>query len=206
MSEDEPEQAKTGRKLATAAALLLFSSHRLPGVRGYELRRRLGGKYLKIIESLNHRLNAIGLRVKVVFQTTRPGEEPREEDFEKARFFITLSDTLSLSEVVAAGWRIDDLAVLSATLAHLFTRGGKAPQSEVMDLLETKLPRWRVEAALERFTRRGYLYRSDDKVLYVGWRTLAEVEQRELVKAVTEIPSALRTDQATPDKPEGEAT
>jgi len=186
MSE-EAETTKAGRKLALATAMLLFSSHRFPGVRGYELRRRLGKNYLKVIDSLNHRLSPLGLRVKVIFEGVESGEEPKEEDFDKARFFITLSESLSLSDIVAAGWRIDELAILSATLAYLFPRGGKAPYNDVMDLLEAKFPKWRAEASLERFMRRGYLYKDEDNILYVGWRTLAEVGQKELIKAVTEL-------------------
>ncbi len=183
MAELSPEQQTARKKLATAMAMLLFTSHRLPGVRGYELRRRLGKNYLKIVESLNHRLEPLGLRVKILFETPEQGKV--EEDYDRARYFITLSDPLSLSDIVAAGWRIDDLAVLSASLAFLFSRGGKAPKSELVELLESKLPKWRIESALERFTRRGYLNDLGDGVLSVGWRSLAEVDQKELIKAVT---------------------
>jgi hypothetical protein len=120
LAELSPEQQTARKKLATAMAMLLFTSHRLPGVRGYELRRRLGKNYLKIVESLNHRLEPLGLRVKILFETPEQGKV--EEDYDRARYFITLSDPLSLSDIVAAGWRIDDLAVLSASLAFLFSR------------------------------------------------------------------------------------
>ena len=185
MAESDAEQ-KAGRKLAVATALLLFSSHRLPGVRGYELRRRIGKNYLKIIEMLNRRLSPLGLRVKIVFEEEK-GEGHSQDDFDRARFFITLSEPLSLSDIVAAGWRIDELAILSATLAYLFSKGGKATYGEVMELLEAKFPKWRIEASLEKFTRRGYLYRDEENILHVGWRALAEIDQRELAKAITDF-------------------
>ena len=185
MSNEQEVEQKAGRKLAVATAMLLFSSHRLPGVRGYELRRRLGKNYLKIIDMLNRRLNPLGLRVKVVFESE--SGEHGQEDFDKARFFITLNEPLSLSDIVAAGWRIDEVAILAATLAYLYPRGGYASYSEVMELLEAKLPRWRIESALEKFMRRGYLYKDEDNILHIGWRAYAEIDQRELVKAITTL-------------------
>lgn len=167
-------------------AMLLFTSHRLPGVRGYELRRRLGKNYLKVVESLNHRLEPLGLRVKILFETAVENQ-PSEEDYDRARFFITLAEPLTLSEVVAAGWRIDELAVLSGALAFLFSRGGKAPKKEVMEILESKLPKWRVESAVEKFVRRGYLVDAGDGSLSVGWRAVAEVDQKQLIKSLTEL-------------------
>ncbi|MEM0442693.1 MAG: hypothetical protein QXS57_05040 [Candidatus Caldarchaeum sp.] len=186
MTEGSPEQTAARKKISTAMAMLLFTSHRLPGVRGYELRRRIGKNYLKVLESLNHRLEPLGLRVKTLFETPSD-KEPSEEDYDRARYFITLADPLSLSDIVAAGWRIDDLAVLSTSLAVLFSRGGRAPKKELIDLLESKLPKWRVEAALERFVRRGYLHDIGDGMLAVGWRALAEVDQKELIKAVSSL-------------------
>ncbi|MEM4294395.1 MAG: hypothetical protein QXX19_00800 [Candidatus Caldarchaeum sp.] len=196
MTEASPEQTAARKKLSTAMAMLLFTSHRLPGVRGYELRRRVGKNYLKVLESLNHRLEPLGLRVKTLFETPSD-KEPSEEDYDRARYFITLADPMSLSDIVAAGWRIDDLAVLSTSLAVLFSRGGKTPKKDLIDLLESKLPKWRVEAALERFVRRGYLLDLGDGMLAVGWRSLAEVDQKELIKAVSSISKGLGEEKPT---------
>ncbi len=186
MADQPPEQIAARKKLSTAMAMLLFTSHRLPGVRGYELRRRLGKKYLKVIEALNHRLEPLGLHVKILFETP-PDKQPGEEDYDRARYFITLTEPLSLSDIVAAGWRIDDLAVLSTALALLFSRGGKAPKKDILELLEQKLPKWRIESAVERFVRRGYLVDEGDGMLAVGWRALAEVDQKELIKAIANL-------------------
>ncbi|MEM2910006.1 MAG: hypothetical protein QXO01_02920 [Nitrososphaerota archaeon] len=186
MEEKKNETERTGRKLAIAASMLLFSSHRLPGVRGWELRRRLGRNYLKIIDALNSKLNGIGLRVKIMFDQPL-GDNPAQEDFDRARFFITLSEPLSVADIVAAGWNIDDVAVLAAALSYIFTKGGKATEKELVELIEVKLPRWKVEAAIERFVRKGYLIRAEDSMIKVGWRTLAEVDEKELLKAIMDL-------------------
>ncbi|MEM4545647.1 MAG: hypothetical protein QW328_02630 [Nitrososphaerota archaeon] len=186
MEERKSEAERAGKKLAIAASMLLFSSHRLPGVRGWELRRRLGKNYLKIIDALNSRLNSIGLRVKIMFD--QPSSDgPAQEDFDKARFFITLSEPLSVADIVAAGWSIEDVAILAATLSYIFTKSGKATEKELVELLEVKFPRWKVEAAIERFIRKGYLIKVEDNMIKVGWRTFAEVDEKELLKAITEI-------------------
>lgn len=186
MDEEKGETERAGRKLAIAASMLLFSSHRLPGVRGWELRRRLGRNYLKIIDALNSKLNSIGLRVKIMFDQPLGGS-PAEEDFDRARFFVTLSEPLSVADIVAAGWNIEDVAVLAAALSYLFTKGGRASEKELIELIEVKLPRWKVEAAIERFIRKGYLTRAEDNTIKVGWRALAEVDEKELLKAIMDI-------------------
>ncbi len=171
-----------------ATSMLLFSSHKLPGVRGWELRRRLGKNYLKIIDALNNRLNSIGLRVKIVFDQLS-SDSPARDDFDKARFFVTLSEPLSVADIVAAGWNIEDVAILAAVFSYIFTKGGKASEKELVELLEIKFPRQRVEAVIERFTKKGYLTKFEDDMIKVGWRTLAEVDEKELLKAITEIAS-----------------
>ncbi|MEM0382648.1 MAG: hypothetical protein QW059_06090 [Nitrososphaerota archaeon] len=173
---------KLEKKMAQAVALILASGHRLPGVRGWELRRRLGKNFPKIINSLDSRLKQIGLRVKIV-----PDPETGPEDLDRARFYIVLSDPLALSDIQTLGYSLDELAILSATLAYLLAKNGSAAEKEVMEMLETKYPRWRVEAAIERLSRRGYLNRTEEGVLSVGWRTLVEVDRQELLKAFASL-------------------
>lgn len=183
MDEGEERARVVRRKIALAACMLMFSSHKYPGVRGWELRRRLGRDYLKVIEALNQKLSEIGMRVKVVFEEPSSGS-PSQEDFDRARFFVTIADPLSLSDIVAAGWNIDDVAILAATASYLFSRDEKASEREIYEMLESKFPRWKVEAALERFIRKGYFSRSEDGTISIGWRLLAEVDKRELLKNV----------------------
>jgi len=175
MSSDEA----FSRKMATAAAMLLFRSHRKPGVKGWELKQKLGKNYMKIIDALNSYLKRIGLEVKTILE--------EGEDLDKARFYIVLSHQLTLSDLVAAGWSIDEVAALAIALSVLASRGGKAPLRDVLEVLEAKLPRWKAETYIERAIRRGYLEKTEDDVLMVGWRTRVEVDQQELLKSVLEL-------------------
>ena len=168
------------RRLMIAATMLLFKSHRRPGVRGWELKHRLGKNYMRVVDALNSRLKQLGLEIKTVF------EEGEENNFDRARFYVVLSHPLTMSDLVAAGWRIDEVAALSITLSILSSRGGKAPLRDVLEVLETKFPKWKAETYLERAIRRGYIERLEDDVLTIGWRTKVEVEQKTLLKAVLE--------------------
>ncbi len=176
MSSDEG----FSRKLATAAAMLLFRSHRKPGVKGWELKQKLGKNYMKVIDALNSYLKRMGLEVKTVLE--------EGEDLDKAKFYIVLSHQQTLSDLVAAGWSIDEVAALAVALSILASRGGKAPLRDVLEVLEAKLPRWKAETYIERAIRRGYLEKTDDDVLVVGWRTKVEVDQQNLLKSVLEFP------------------
>ncbi|MEM2067342.1 MAG: hypothetical protein QXQ48_04615 [Nitrososphaerota archaeon] len=189
---------KLEKKMAQAVALILASGHRLPGVRGWELRRRLGKNFPKIINSLDSRLKQIGLRVKIV-----PDPETGPEDLDRARFYIVLSDPLALSDIQTLGYSLDELAILSATLAYLLAKNGSAAEKEVMEMLETKYPRWRVEAAIERLSRRGYLNRTEEGVLSVGWRTLVEVDRQELLKAFASL-STMESSEKETEKADSE--
>ena len=107
------------------------------------------------------------------------------------RFFVLLGTlfiiiagvfaVLRTPEVEAtSGFRVDDVAALAATLAYIVSREGKAPRREVEDLLRAKFPKWKVELNIERFIKRGYLAQ-DEEVLYIGWRTRAEVDPKALL-------------------------
>jgi hypothetical protein len=186
MSKKEIKKEDLRRKLSIAVAMLLFSSHRLPGVRGWELKKRLGKKYVKIIEVLNNYLNNIGLQVKIVFED----EEKfvlNEESLEKARFYITLAKPLTVSEVKGAGWRVEDVATLAMILTIISSKGGKASLSEIKDVLLTKLPKWKIESAIERFIRKGYIQISEENIVYLGWRAKAEIDQKELLKSMLNL-------------------
>lgn len=166
------------KKLMMAAAMLLFRSHRKPGVKGWELKHRLGKNYLKIIDALNSHLRRLGLEVKTIFE--------EGEDFDKARFYITLARPLTLSDLVTAGWSIDEVAALAVTLSVLVSRGGKAAVKDVLEILETKFPKWKAEAHLERALRRGYVEKGEDDILMLGWRAKVELDQKELLTSMLE--------------------
>ncbi|MBC7099787.1 MAG: hypothetical protein H5T49_04010 [Hadesarchaea archaeon] len=170
---EAPDVVELREKLARAAQLLFFRHHMQPGAKAWELRRALGRDYEQILKLLDAELEKLGLTVKRVSE----GEEPSESD----RYFITLRGHPKLSDARTFGWRVDDMAMLTVALAHILSRGGKAPLKEVERILQEKFPRWRVEATIDRFIRRGYLSEDDQGLLYLGWRAMAEVDQRALL-------------------------
>jgi len=172
--------------LKKAAQLIFYRRHMEPGVKGWELRRRLGSDYPKVVALLDEHLKSIGLTVKTVFEGESPPENPTIDQLDKARFYITLREELSLEDMKFIGWRIDDLAGLAVSLAYIISKGGKAPKKDVESLLKTKLPEWRVEMNLSRYLRMGYLMEDENEQLYLGWRTRAEVDQKKLIDLLLE--------------------
>jgi len=165
--------AELREKLSRATQLLLFKHHMQPGAKAWELRRALGRNYEQILKILGGELGKLGLEVKRI----SGGEESSESD----RYYVTLKGHPTLTEARTFGWRIDDMAMLTVALAYILSKAGKAPLKEVERVLEEKFPRWRVESTIDRFIRRGYLSEDDEGLLYVGWRTRAEVDQRTLL-------------------------
>ena len=170
---EAPDVAELREKLSRAAQLLFFRHHMQPGAKAWELRRALGRDYEQILRLLDAELEKLGLAVKKVSE----GEESPESD----RYFITLRGHPRLSDARTFGWRVDDMAMLTVAMAHILSKGGKAPLKEVERMLQEKFPRWRVESTIDRFIRRGYLSEDDQGVLYLGWRAMAEVDQRTLL-------------------------
>ncbi len=178
--EETGEEEEIREKVKKAAAALLFQSHNLPGLKGWELRRILGRKYLEIIDLLDHYFNQLGLKVRIV-----PEKSEKETDgkinFERARFYVTIKDPLPLSYVKGSGWRIDDLAILSASIAYVTAKQGKVPRKELEKILLEKFPKWKVEYNLNRFIKMGYLEEDENLVLRLGWRSKVEVNKETLL-------------------------
>ncbi len=184
---------RVGRKrrysmmLKRAAQMIFYRRHREPGVKGWELRRRLGSDYPKVLRLLDEYLGNLGLTVKTVFEEDgSPPENPTIDQLDKARFYVTLREELSLRDMKLVGWRIDDLAGLAVSLAYIISKGGKASRKDLESLLRTKLPGWRVEMNLSRYLRLGYLIEDENEQLYLGWRARAEVDQKKLVDLLME--------------------
>jgi len=169
----EDSAAELRERLSRAAQLLLFRHHIMPGAKGWELRKALGRDYAQILKLLDAELEKLGLAVKRVSE----GEESPDTE----RWFVTLRGHPKLTDARTFGWRVDDMAMLTVALAHILSKGGKAPLKEVERMLGEKFPRWRVESTIDRFIRRGYLSEDDQGVLYLGWRAMAEVDQRTLL-------------------------
>jgi len=169
------------RKLKRATHLLFYKRHRRPGVKGWELRKRLGSDYPKVLGLLDAYLEKLDLQIKTVFEGEKPAEKPNLDQLDRARFFVTLRGGLTPKETKMSGWRIDDIAGLAIAIAFIISKKGKAPRDDVEDLLRDKLPGWRVDINIDRYTRAGYLSQDENQQLYLDWRTRAEVDEKALV-------------------------
>ena len=178
METEEESRTRTERKVKKAAQLLFFRRHRIPGVKGWELKKALGDDYIDVIGVLNSALDRLGMEVKRI---SEEGEERGEEEekAERDRFMIVLKDPVIEK---ASGERIDEVAMLSATLAYIISKQGKAPRKAVEDFLSEKFPKQRVFFALDRYIRQGYVG-EDETVLYIGW-TRAEVDKKSLLDLI----------------------
>ena len=163
------DKAISPDKVATAIRILLLRSHRRPGVKLSEFRKILGKDYKSILELARKELERFGLTVKRVDM----GEDPT--------LLITLKSPPRAIEVRGSSLRIDELGMLAAVLSYLMTRGEKAPRREIEDLLLLKFPKRRVESALNKLIRLEYLV-EDGNMIGVGWRTKAEVDEKELLE------------------------
>jgi hypothetical protein len=186
MDEMEGESIMTrkayyARKIKRAAQLLFYKRHRTPGVKGWELKNKLGSDYPKILKILDDHLEKLDLQVKTVFEGEEPSGEPSLEELNKARFYITIRGGFPSKDSRMMGWRIDDIAGLATSISHIISKKGKAPRDEIEDLLRSKIPGWRVEMNMNRYIKSGYLGEDEYGMLYLGWRARAEVDQKELV-------------------------
>ena len=168
-------------KMKQASHLLFYRRHKIPGVKGWELRRVLGSDYPKVISLLDDYLEKLDLKVKVISEEGVPEGEIPPERLDRARFYITLRGELTPKEAKLLGWRIDDLAALAVAVSYIISKGGKAPRKEVEELLRVKIPGWKVDVNLDRFIRYGYIGEDENAQLYIDWRTRAEVDQKELI-------------------------
>ena len=169
-------------KVKRATHILFFRRHMKPGVKGWELRKTLGADYPKVLDVLDDYLKNLDLQVKTVFEEEKtPATKPTLEEYDKARFYVTLRGDLTPKESKMIGWRIDDLAGLAVTIAYIISKKGQALRKDVEDLLGEKLPGWKVGLNIDRYIRYGYLTQDDNAQLYLDWRTRAEVDQKALI-------------------------
>ena len=170
------------RKIKGAVHLLFYRHHRKPGVKGWELRRRLGSDYSKVLNILDNHLEKLDLQIKTIFEEGKTVEKPTLKQLDKARFYITLRGGLESKEAKLIGWRIDDIAGLAIAISFIISKRGKAPRKDVEELLRNKLPGWRVDVNMGRYIRSGYLAEDESGQLYLDWRTRAEIDQKALVE------------------------
>lgn len=188
MESSEGAKSFYGDKLKRAVHLLLFRRGKMPGAKEWELKEKLGRNYQQVLEQLNQLLAELDLEVKKV-------EEPRSAEMasegghlelEEARYLVRLKGTLGLKEAKMIGWRIDNLAALSAVLAYVVSKQGKAPREDLEKLLAHKFGRWKAVTLVDIFLRSGYLEEDDAGTTSLGWRTRSEVDLRALMTKMAE--------------------
>jgi len=173
---ESADRALLERKVRKAFQVLVLQRGRNPGVKGWEMKRHLGRDYRKIVEVLSEDVSALGLEVFEV-----KGADGTDDS---SRFLLRFRETPTVSEAETSGIRIDDLAVLAATIAFINSKQGRAARREAEQFLREKFPKWRVEYSLDKYLKRGYLEQDDRTMLHVGWRTRAEVDEKTLMTMI----------------------
>ena len=176
-------QRAYARKVKDAVQLLFFKHHRLPGVRGWELRKELGSDWRNVLDVLDKQIKPLDLQVTRAFDEPDI-VEPTSAQLQDARYYITLRGTVDQKAAKTIGWRIDDIAGLAVSVAYLISKQGKAPRVDVERVLQEKLPGWRVKLNLDRYIQQGYLGADEQGVMYLDWRSRAEIDNKKLVDLV----------------------
>jgi hypothetical protein len=174
-------EGRYSRKIKEAVHILFFKHHRLPGVRGWELKQELGSDWQNIIDVLNGMLRPFDLKVTTVFDDPEIYDKPTQAQLLDARYYITLRGTIDQKIAKTIGWRVDDIAGLAVTTAYIISQQGKSPRNEIEKILQEKLPGWRVKISLDKYIHEGYLGEDNQGYLYLDWRTRAEIDQKKLV-------------------------
>lgn len=172
------------RKIKDAVHMLFFKHHRLPGVRGWELRQELGPEWLDVIDVLDNQLKPIDLKVSRVLDDPNLATEPLRSQLADARFYITMRGTVDQKTAKTIGWRIDDIAGLAVAISYIISKQGKSPRVEVEKILAEKLPGWRVGMNIDRYIEQGYLGEDERGTLFLNWRSQAEIDQKQLVDII----------------------
>lgn len=170
-------------KIKKAAALLLFKRHKYPGAKEWELKKYLGEHYEEILKILEEQLEPLGLGIKVVI------------DDGSKHYSVIIKDKKLAKDLRTFGWRIDEMAVLAVALSYILARGGGVPEKELVNLISEKIARWRIEHAIEKFVRLGYLDREND-VIKIGLRSKIEFDLEKLIRLFIGTESSSEISQA----------
>ena len=169
MSEEELRE-----KALKALRLLLFE-RTTPGMKGWELKRKLGKDYLAALEVAKVEAEKLGLRVVSV-----PDEE--EPIPERARYLLLPKEPLKDPEL--GRWlRIEEAASLAVLNVELSIRGGVMTVKAAERLLTEKLPKWRVKQILDKLRKLGYI-EMEGELLRKGWRMKIEIDEQGLLRDV----------------------
>jgi hypothetical protein len=183
MESKETTQTFYADKLKRAMHLLIFRRGKMPGAKEWELKEKLGKNFEQVLTQLNELLSELDLEIKKVAEhgmidTGSTGEY---------RYYIALKGSMGLKEAKMIGWRIDNLAALSASLAYLLSKQGKAPREDLEKLLSIKFGRWKAMTLVDVFLRTGYLEEDDAGVTALGWRTRSEIDLKQLMTRMAEV-------------------
>lgn len=171
-------------KMKRATHMLFYRRHQKPGVKGWELHKTIGSDYPKVLDVLDDFLKPLDLQVKTIFEEEKIPEKPSLDEFDKAKFYVTLRGDLQPKEAKMIGWRIDDLAGLAITISYIISKKGQAARRDVEELLAEKIASWKVGLNIDKYIRYGYLQQDDNEQLYLDWRTRAEVDQKVLIETL----------------------
>lgn len=188
-------------KVKKATQMLFYKRHAKPGVKGWELHKALGADYPKVLDVLDDYLKPLDMQVKTVFEEEKTPEKPTVEELDKARFFVALRDVVTKDKLM--GWRVDDLAGLAITISYIISNKGQATRKDVEKLLGEKIANWKVGLNLDRYIRHGYLSQDEKGLLFLDWRTRAEVDQKKLIDMLlsAEKQKAETTEVQSPQEP-----
>jgi hypothetical protein len=198
MAKRVRSEAGYARKLKDAVHLLFFQHHRLPGVRGWELRQELGPDWQNVLDVLDKQIHPLDLQVTRVLDEVNV-VDPDQTQLADARYYITMRGGIDQKAAKTIGWRVDDIAGLAVAIAYIISKQGKAPRTDVEKILQEKLPGWRVRMSIDRYIQQGYLGEDEKGVLYMDWRSRAEVDQKQLVDLIV---SFGKKTEGTAQKPE----
>jgi hypothetical protein len=203
MAKRVRSEAGYTRKIKDAVHLLFFQHRRLPGVRGWELRQELGPDWQSVLEVLDKQLQPFGIQVTRVLDDSNV-VEPDQAQLNDARFYITMRGGIDQKSAKTIGWRVDDIAGLAVAIAYIISKQGKAPRTDVEKLLQEKLPGWRIKLSIDRYIQQGYLGQDEKGVLYMDWRSLAEVDQKQLVDLIVGFGKKTDAEASEPEHDEEE--
>ena len=71
------------RKIKRATQLLFYKHHKKPGVKGWELRKKLGSDYPKVLKILDNHLEKLDLQIKMSLRRTNLLENQRSNRWTK---------------------------------------------------------------------------------------------------------------------------
>jgi hypothetical protein len=176
LTEEEDEIRKKGLR---ALRLLMLDTSVQPGMKGWELKRRLGKGYTDALKIATMEADRIGLKIVTV-----PDEEFPEE-IDRARYVLQTKEPLTDPDY--GGWlRIEEAAALAILIIELSIRGGVIQRDTSEKVLNKKLPIWRIKQILEKLKRLGYLT-EEGALIRKGWRAEVEIDEpgflRDLVNA-----------------------